>query len=82
MFTDKASTVDLAAGAILKVEGLKVHFPVYGGPLPRQGDAVKAVDGVSFHVMEGEKLGLGGERGCGKTITGLSILRPSSSSSR
>ncbi len=75
MSTDKPSTSDPAAGALLKVEDLKVHFPVYGGVFQRQVDAVKAVDGVSFHVMEGETLGLVGESGCGKSTTGLAVLK-------
>ena len=60
---------------ILEVEALKVHFPVYGGFLQREVGSVKAVDGISFNVEEGETLGLVGESGCGKSTTGLAVLR-------
>jgi len=53
---------------ILKVEDLHTSF------FTRKGE-VKAVDGVSFYVREGETFGIVGESGCGKTVTGLSILR-------
>ena len=61
---------------ILKVEDLKVHFPVFEGIIRRrQVSSVKAVDGVSFSLKRGETLGLVGESGCGKSTTGLAILR-------
>ncbi len=53
---------------ILQVENLRTSF------FTRQGE-VKAVDGVSFYVCEGETFGIVGESGCGKSVTGLSILR-------
>jgi len=53
---------------LLQVEDLRTSF------FTRQGE-VKAVDGVSFYVCEGETFGIVGESGCGKTVTGLSILR-------
>jgi oligopeptide/dipeptide ABC transporter ATP-binding protein len=53
---------------ILQVEDLRTSF------FTRQGE-VKAVDGVSFYVREGETFGIVGESACGKTVTGLSILR-------
>jgi oligopeptide/dipeptide ABC transporter ATP-binding protein len=60
---------------LLRVEGLKKHFPVHAGLLRRQVAAVKAVDGVSFSVNKGETLGLVGESGCGKTTTGRMIMK-------
>jgi oligopeptide/dipeptide ABC transporter ATP-binding protein len=53
---------------LLKVEDLHTAF------FTRQG-VIKAVDGVSFFVRDGETLGIVGESGCGKTVTGLSIIR-------
>ena len=52
-----------------------MHFPIQGGILRRQIGAVKAVDGVTFDIFEGETLGLVGESGCGKSTCGRAILR-------
>ncbi len=61
---------------ILRVTDLKIHFPLTRGVfLQRQIGSVKAVDGVSFELARGETLGLVGESGCGKTTTGLAVLR-------
>lgn len=61
---------------LVEVSGLEVHFRVYGtGVFRRQTGSVKAVDGVDFTVNRGETLGLVGESGCGKTTTGLAVLR-------
>ena len=61
---------------LLRVEGLKVHFPVMQGIVfKRQVATVRAVDGVSFSLQRGETLGLVGESGCGKSTTGLAVLR-------
>ncbi len=59
----------------LEVEGLVKHFPILGGFLQRQVGAVKAVDGVSFHVRRGETLGVVGESGCGKSTVGKTVLK-------
>lgn len=60
---------------ILKVENLKKHFPIKKGMLSRTVGQVKAVDGVSFEVYEGETLGIVGESGCGKSTTGRMLMR-------
>lgn len=59
---------------LLRVEDLKVHFPVKGGILGRTVDHVRAVDGVSFHINPGEIYGLVGESGSGKSTTGNAIV--------
>ncbi|WP_406121840.1 ABC transporter ATP-binding protein [Streptomyces sp. NBC_00989] len=60
---------------LLKVEGLKKHFPIKKGILQRQVAAVKAVDGIDFEVRKGETLGVVGESGCGKSTMGRVITR-------
>ncbi|MEU7392177.1 dipeptide ABC transporter ATP-binding protein [Streptomyces tanashiensis] len=60
---------------LLKVNGLKKHFPIKKGLLQRQTGAVKAVDGLDFEVYPGETLGVVGESGCGKSTMGRLITR-------
>ena len=63
-------------GTLLRVENLKLHFPIMSGVLlQREVATVRAVDGVSFSLARGETLGLVGESGCGKSTTGLAVIR-------
>lgn len=59
---------------ILKVNDLKTHYKISKGFSFKDKGAIKAVDGVSFYVNEGETFGLVGESGCGKTTLGKTIL--------
>jgi peptide/nickel transport system ATP-binding protein len=62
-----ASTTSVVAKPILTVEGLRTYFETDEG-------TVRAVDGVSFELGEGETLAIVGESGSGKTVTALSVL--------
>lgn len=53
---------------LLTVHDLKIYFHILAG-------TVRAVDGVSFHINEGETLGVVGESGCGKSVTALALLQ-------
>jgi microcin C transport system ATP-binding protein len=71
----RPAPVEPAAPEILRGDGIKVHFPIKRGILRRTVATVKAVDGVSVSIREGETLGLVGESGSGKTTLGLAMLR-------
>ena len=59
---------------LVRVEGLKTHFPIRKGLLSRAVGWIKAVDGVSFEIPRGKTFGLVGESGCGKTTVGRTLL--------
>jgi oligopeptide/dipeptide ABC transporter ATP-binding protein len=60
---------------LVKVRGLKKHFPLTGGVFRKVIGKVHAVDGVDVDIQQGETLGVVGESGCGKTTLGRTILR-------
>ena len=62
-------------GPLLQIKNLKKYYRVTAGLIPRPRGEIKAVDGVSLEIMEGEVLGLVGESGCGKSTLGKAILR-------
>jgi oligopeptide transport system ATP-binding protein len=61
--------------SLVQVNDLKTHFPIRAGVLQRPVGWVRAVDGVTFAINEGETVGLVGESGCGKTTLGRTVLR-------
>ncbi len=60
---------------LLEIKDLKMYFENRKGLLGKKIEYVKAVDGVSFTIRQGETVGLVGESGCGKSTTGYSIMR-------
>jgi len=60
--------------SLLKVNDLKIYYPIRGGFFRRVVDNVRAVDGISFELQPGETYGLVGESGCGKTTSGRAII--------
>ncbi|AKU17670.1 ABC transporter ATP-binding protein [Luteipulveratus mongoliensis] len=81
MSTDESTeTLSESAGPafgeeLLTVTDLVKHFPIRDGLFQREQAAVRAVDGLSFSVRQGETLSLVGESGCGKTTTGRTLTR-------
>jgi len=67
--------LDATPTPLVQVDGLKMHFPIYTGLFRKHTGDVKAVDGVSFQIMQGQTLGLVGESGCGKSTVGRAMLR-------
>ena len=60
---------------MVKVENLKMYFPITRGILRRKIGDIKAVDDVSFTIRKNETLGLVGESGCGKSVSQLSTMQ-------
>ncbi len=67
--------IDANARPIISADNLRVWFPIRKGLLRRTQGHIKAVDGVSVTVREGQTLGVVGESGSGKTTLGLALLR-------
>ncbi len=61
--------------ALVRIEGLEVHFPIRQGVLKRTVGHVRAVDGIDLRIRRGQILALVGESGCGKTTLGRAVLR-------
>ena len=71
----RPAAADAASPEILRLDDVKVHFPIRRGVLRRTVGHVKAVDGVSLSLRQGHTIGLVGESGSGKTTLGLALLR-------
>ncbi len=78
----KPATQDGEGREVLTAENLKVWFPVKKGFFRKTVHHIKAVDGISFALHEGETLGIVGESGSGKTTLGLALMRLISSNGR
>ena len=70
-----APTVPAEAPELVRIEALKVHFPIRAGLLRRVVGRVRAVDGLSLRVRQGETVGLVGESGSGKSTVAYALLR-------
>ena len=63
------------APRVIQADDLKVHFPIKSGLMRRVVDHVRAVDGITLEVCEGQTVGVVGESGSGKTTLGLALMR-------
>ena len=72
---DKDGSGQSETDSLIEVENMKKYYPIKGGIITHTTGFVKAVDGVTFSVMEGETLGLVGESGCGKSTIGRQLVR-------
>ena len=66
---------NLMEDVLLDVKNLTKYYPLKGNLFGKSKEAIKAVDGVSFQVKKGETFSIVGESGCGKSTTGMSLLR-------
>ena len=71
----EAPKADTSKPVVLETDNLKIWFPIKRGLLRKTVDHIKAVDGVSLKLREGETLGVVGESGSGKTTLGLALMR-------
>jgi len=60
---------------LVEIRNLVKYYPIRGGVFLKEIASVKAVDGVSMTIRQGETVGLVGESGCGKTTLGRAVLR-------
>ncbi|HZH26658.1 MAG TPA: ABC transporter ATP-binding protein [Azospirillaceae bacterium] len=63
------------AKTVMQTDEIRVHFPIKAGILRRTVDYVRAVDGITLNVREGQTVGVVGESGSGKTTLGMALLR-------
>ncbi|MCY4350902.1 MAG: ABC transporter ATP-binding protein [Thiotrichales bacterium] len=73
--TARPPPADVAAAEVMGADALRVWFPIQRGVLRRTVGHIKAVDGVSVCVREGQTVGVVGESGSGKTTLGMALLR-------
>jgi oligopeptide transport system ATP-binding protein len=75
VFLKRKRWSSMAKKELVQVKDLKKHFLLSSGFFGKEKQVVKAVDGLSFTIYEGETLGIVGESGCGKSTTGRLLLR-------